>query len=223
MKKRSSLRWIMSLAAFGIALACGPAWAGMMHLKVDTVKSEIVASVLDPLSHLRDLPSNADGSFDIITGEIEGDPDNLASTGHVKLVINATTYNSGNSMRDRNVIGSALETGQYPGIHFESTGIEDVQVVAPGATGNLTVIGNLTIHGTTRQMRIPVSVSMTPDGILTATGEVTFDYTDFGVKVPRLAFLIPTSKQVTVKYRVLTTAPDTAASPTPSAAATGGQ
>jgi polyisoprenoid-binding protein YceI len=136
-------------------------------------------------------------------------------------VINATTYNSGNSMRDRNVIASALETGQYPGIHFDSTRMEDVQVVTPGATGNVTVVGNLTIHGTTREVRCPASVSMSPDGIFTASGEVTFDYTDFGVKAPRLAFLIPASKEVRVKYRVTATRPD--ASGAPPADGSGGQ
>jgi polyisoprenoid-binding protein YceI len=208
MNKRASLPWIGSLVAAGIVFAHRQACAEMMHLKVDTLKSEISAVVNDPLSKLRDIPSDAEGTFDIITGEIDGDPDNAASTGRVKLVINATTYNSGNSMRDRAVIGSALETGQYPGIHFESTRIEDVQVVTPGATGNVTVVGNLTIHGTTRQVRCPVSVSMSPDGILTASGEVSFDYTDFGVKAPRLAFLIPASKDVTVKYRITATRPD---------------
>jgi polyisoprenoid-binding protein YceI len=213
MNKRSSLLWLGSLIAVGILFPRGPVCAETMHLKVDTQKSVISAVVKDPLSNLRDIPSYSEGTFDIITGEIDGDPDNLASTGKVKLVINATTYNSGNSVRDRNVIGSALETGQYPGIHFESTRMEDVQVVTPGATGNVMVVGNLTIHGTTREVRCPVSVSMSPDGIFTASGEIAFDYTDFGVKRPRLAFLIPASKEVSIKYRVIATRPEASGAP----------
>jgi hypothetical protein len=69
MNKRSSLMWVGSLVAAGIVFASHPACAEMMHLKVDTQKSEISAVVKDPLSSLRDIPSYAEGTFDIITGE----------------------------------------------------------------------------------------------------------------------------------------------------------
>jgi polyisoprenoid-binding protein YceI len=149
-----------------------------------------------------------------ISGEIDGDPNNLAATGHVSLVIDATTYNTGNDSRDRHVIHSALQTFNYSAISFESTRIEDVKVEAPGALGTATVVGKLTLHGVTREMNVPVNLSMSPDGIFDATGEITFDYTDFGISPPSLLF-IPAGKEVTVEFQIRAERPSNP-TPTPS-------
>jgi len=189
-------------------------------MEPDDQKTEIKATVAEPLGLLRDHPT-ATGSFQLIKGEIDGDPDNV-TTGHVKLVINATTYDSGNDTRDRAVISSALETAKYQVIIFESTGLEDVQIEVPGVSGSATIVGNLTLHGTTRVMRVPVRVSMTTDGEFSAGGEITFRYTDFGVKVPRLLFALPASDQVTVAFRVVAQRPGTGAAHQQSRRAPGG-
>ena len=178
-------------------------------MEPDYQKTEIKATVTEPLGVFRDHP-NATGSFQLIKGEIDGDPDNV-TTGHVKLVINATTYDSGSDTRDRAVLSSALETAKYQVIIFDSTGLEDVQIEVPGVSGSATIVGNLTLHGTTRIMRVPVRVSMSTDGEFSAGGEVTFRYTDFGVKVPRLLFAIPAGDEVTVAFRVVAQRPGTGA------------
>jgi polyisoprenoid-binding protein YceI len=180
--------------------------AEILHMQPDMVKSDIRATVTEPLGLLRDHP-NATGRFELITGEIAGDPDDVGRTGHVKLVINATTYSSGSDARDRAVIGTALETGKYQTIIFESTRFEDVQVEVPGVSGTAVVVGYLTLHGTRRLMKIPVRVSMSTDGGFSAGGEVTFKYTDFGVKRPWLLFVLPVSDEVTVSFRILAQRP----------------
>jgi len=177
--------------------------AEMMHLAIDPAKTEITASVMEPLSRLRDQ-QYADGTFRVVSGEIDGDPANVAATGHVKLEIDPTSYSSGNDARDRNVLSSTLETRLYDKITFESTRIEDIDMDAP-TVGKATIVGNLTLHGTTLSMRVPVNVSISPEGVLTGSGEVTFKYTDFGMKAPRLLFALPASNEVTVKFRVIAT------------------
>jgi polyisoprenoid-binding protein YceI len=174
--------------------------AATIHLPIDTQASHISATVTEPLARMRDQPRTT-GTFQIITGEVDGDPDNLAATGHVSLVIDATTYSSGSDTRDRHVIHSALQTFNYSAISFESTRIEDIKVEAPGALGTATVVGNLALHGVTREMSVPVRLSMSPDGIFDATGEITFDYTDFGISPPSLLF-IPAGKEVTVEFQI---------------------
>jgi polyisoprenoid-binding protein YceI len=187
--------------------------AATFHLPVDIQASHISATVIEPLARMRDQPQTT-GTFQIITGEIDGDPNNLAATGHVSLVIDATTYNTGNDTRDRHVIHSALQTFNYSAISFESTRIEDVKVEAPGALGTATVVGKLTLHGVTREMNVPVNLSMSPDGIFDATGEITFDYTDFGISPPSLLF-IPAGKEVTVEFQIRAERPSNP-TPTPS-------
>jgi polyisoprenoid-binding protein YceI len=174
--------------------------ATVIHLPIDIQASHISATVNLPLARMRDQPQTT-GTFQFITGEVDADPDNLAATGHVSFVIDATTYDSGSDMRDRHVIHSALQTFNYSVISFESTRIEDIKVEVPGALGTATVVGNLTLHGVTREMNVPVNVSMSQGGILNATGEVTFDYTNFGISPPSLIF-VPAGKMVTVEFQI---------------------
>jgi polyisoprenoid-binding protein YceI len=183
-------------------LYCGIARAAMLKLPVDTQKSRITASVEEPLANLRGV-TTADATFQIASGEIEGDPANAAASGHVNLVIDPTTYNSGSDHRDRAILSSSLETARYPTITFDSTRVENVNVVAPGAMGSATVVGNLTLHGTTRQISVPVNLAMSPEGVFSGDGSVTFDYTDYGVKVPRLLFAIPAGRQVTITFHIV--------------------
>jgi polyisoprenoid-binding protein YceI len=202
------------IAAAGVSAMIG--WAAgadgaMIRLPIDTQNSHISATVTEPLARMRDNPDTT-GTFEIIAGEVDGDPDNLTATGHVSLDIDATSYDSGNSTRDRHVIHYALQTYNYTGIHFESTRIEDVKIVAAGAMGSATVVGNLTLHGVTREMSIPVDLSMSPDGIFDARGEVTFDYTDFGISPPRL-LVLAAGKQVMVSFQIRAERP---AAPSPS-------
>lgn len=202
----------LSLAALAVAtliLAVPSARAEMMHLQIDPQKTEITATVREPLSNLRDQPY-ADGTFQVVSGEIDGDTANVTGTGHIKLVIDATSYSSGVNMRDRNVLSSTLETRLYDKISFESTRIEDIDLETP-TVGKATVVGNLTLHGTTREMRIPVNASVSPEGVFTGSGEVTFKYTEFGMRAPRLLFALPASNEVTIKFRVIATRPATGA------------
>ena len=87
----------------------------------------------------------------------------------------------------------------------------------PGAVGSATVVGNLTLHGTTREISIPVHLSLSPENEFTGDGEVTFRYTDFGVAVPKLAYIFPAGDEVTVKFRIIAKNPQPAASPSASA------
>lgn len=187
------------------------AQAAVLHMPIDTQNSHISATVTEPLARMRDNPDTT-GTFQILSGEVDGDPNNLTATGHVSLEIDATSYDSGNSTRDRHVIHSALETFNYSGINFVSTRIENVNVVAPGAMGSATIVGNLTLHGVTREMSIPVDLSMSPDGIFDARGEVTFDYTDFGISPPRLLVLVA-GKLVKIEFQIRAERPS---NPTPS-------
>ncbi len=67
-----------------------------------------------------------------------------------------------------------LESGKFPKITFRSVGVSNVN----GA--NLTVNGDLTLHGVTKRIAVPVTISATPQ-MLRATGKYVLKQTDFGI------------------------------------------
>src|ERR1700689_444699 len=134
--------------------------AEVLHFTVDTQNSEITATVNEPLSRIN---GSVDGTFQVLNGEIRGPPADPAGPGHVEIVINPTTYHSDSDHRDNVVLRDALETRNYSMIRFVSTRIEDLKMEAPGAMGSATVVGNLLLHGTTREIRVPVEVTLSPD------------------------------------------------------------
>jgi polyisoprenoid-binding protein YceI len=197
-------------ATFATAmLLLGTGQAAPIHLQIDPQKSEIKATVADPLARLRET-GEMEATLRIISGEVDGDPQNPGQTGHVKFVIDATTFDSGDNHRDNVVLGTALDTAEYQTISFESTHLENVQIDVPGKMGHTVVVGNLTLHGTTREIRVPADISLNLDGTLNGDGEVSFNYTDFGVRVPRLLFAFPAGRDVTVHFHVTAEPPNAA-------------
>ncbi len=69
---------------------------------------------------------------------------------------------------------AVLESARFPKIMFRSVGISNVN----GA--NLTVNGDLTLHGVTKRIAVPVTVTATPQ-LLRATGKYVLKQTDFGI------------------------------------------
>ena len=195
------------VATFTITTHAREVKAEILHFDVDLSKTTIVATVDEPLGQ-----GSTDGRFRLISGEVDGDPAKPAETGHVKLVIDATSYSSGLDHRDRKVLSSALETAQYQSITFESRRIDKAEIDAPGALGKATIVGNLTLHGTTRELDVPVSVTLSPDHEFSAEGEVSFDYTQWGVPRPGVLGLAKAGKTVSIRFHVIAMPPITPAS-----------
>jgi polyisoprenoid-binding protein YceI len=176
--------------------------AAPIHLQIDPQKSQITASVADPLARFREY-GRIEATLRIISGEVDGDPEHPGQTGHVKLLIDATSFNSGNNHRDNVVLAEALDTRDYQTIGFESTRLKNVRLDVPGKMGHAIVVGNLTMHGITRRVEVPADVFLDSNGTLGSDGEVSINYADFGVPVPRLLFALPAGREVTVHFHVI--------------------
>lgn len=73
-----------------------------------------------------------------------------------------------------------LESAKYQKIAFKSVSVSDVK-----QTGNeaysFVVNGDLTLHGVTKRIAVPVAATVTPQQ-LRATGKYTLKQTDYGIK-----------------------------------------
>ncbi|HET6567624.1 MAG TPA: YceI family protein [Rhodothermales bacterium] len=111
----------------------------------------------------------------------------------IEIIVPIESFDSGNGNRDSNML-DAVDVDYYPDVHFVST------TIAPGAAGTWNVQGNLTFHGKTRPVQVPVQV--TSDGGV-FEGQGTFDValSDYKVKRPRL-MMVPIDDVIHIAFTV---------------------
>jgi polyisoprenoid-binding protein YceI len=125
--------------------------------------------------------ANVRGQFNRITGTILYDPAEIRNSS-VDIVIEAASIVTGILKRDDHLRSpDFLDVNKYPVITFRSTGIEPVDA------GHARVTGDVTIHGTTRQITVEAEFSgpvKDPfgDGVsMGFTTSATLNREDFGI------------------------------------------
>ena len=73
--------------------------------------------------------------------------------------------------------------------------------IAPNSPADINVIGDLTLHGVTKRMTIPVRVVLIPDGRVHATTDFKIHMPDFGITVPH-NLLVTVNDEVPVRLDV---------------------
>jgi polyisoprenoid-binding protein YceI len=98
----------------------------------------------------------------------------LASS-RIRVEIDAASFRTGHGARDTSVRSARfLDTRRHPVMVF----------VAEKMDGD-TLDGALTVCGTTRPVRLPLELSVLPDGSFTARAAVRIDRTEFGISAAR--------------------------------------
>jgi polyisoprenoid-binding protein YceI len=101
----------------------------------------------------------------------------------VSIEANMDAIVTNDSRRDDNARG-ALDTDEFPTATFVlSQPIELGADAATGAPVQVTAIGDLTIHGTTLPVEIPLEAQLV-DGVVVVVGSVDVVFADYGVSVP---------------------------------------
>jgi polyisoprenoid-binding protein YceI len=77
----------------------------------------------------------------------------------------------------RQMYSEVLEVERYPDITYDCS---RVTITGTGATFSATLNGDLTLHGETRALEVPVRVSMT-GSILKASGQFSVSQRTFGI------------------------------------------
>ena len=101
----------------------------------------------------------------------------------VSVEANMDAITTNDSRRDDNA-RRALDTDEFPVATFELTQpIELGDAAASGEPVAVTAIGDLTIHGTTLPVEIPLEAQLV-DGVVVVVGSVDVVFADYGVSVP---------------------------------------
>ncbi|HTB13343.1 MAG TPA: YceI family protein [Bryobacteraceae bacterium] len=123
-------------------------------------------------------------------GEIEFSPDDLTKSSlHVSAGADSLEVTDDIKSKDRQEMestmnDSVLETAKYPEISFASTSVSASQLGENRYQMSLN--GNLSLHGVTRPVTIPTQVTLLGD-MLRAGGEFTLLQTSFGIALVSVA------------------------------------
>jgi polyisoprenoid-binding protein YceI len=113
-----------------------------------------------------------------------------------------TTLRSDEGNRDRQLQRQGLETGTYPTATFTLTKpIELVSVPADGTTFEATAAGDLTIHGTTRSVEIPVEAKL-ENGVVTVVGSLPILFSDYGMSKPQAMIVLSVEDHGTLEFQL---------------------
>lgn len=124
-----------------------------------------------------------------------------------KIEVKAKSMTTGNSMRDNNTY-KLLEVDKYPMIIFEITGVhsKDLDSIASkddalGKNLSVHVMGNFTLHGTTKEISIPAEVEVSSSSL---KGSASFKIllTDYGMEPPKFA-MFEADNDVDLKARII--------------------
>ena len=102
----------------------------------------------------------------------------------VEISADLTYLVSDDSRRDGRLREQAIETGRFPDATFKLTRPIDLgSVPADGATFDVTATGELTLHGVTNAVSIPLHAVLSGD-VVSVTGSIEIAFVDYGIEKP---------------------------------------
>ncbi len=198
--KRSTLAAATVLAVGGLVAPAGAQGRdGLLRFKINPAQSRITAGVKEPMAMIR---GSAVGTFRVVSGEVQGNPETVRDTGRVEVVIDAASYTTDSDARDRDVRENTVEAQRFPTIRFESTGLSTMEGDRDAA--RLGLRKKLTLHGVTREIDVPVAAKLAPRGRLLAEGTYVFKFEEYGVKRPsKMMGLMTTGDEAKIAFHIV--------------------
>lgn len=121
--------------------------------------------------------------------------------------VDLRTLKSDSSRRDNYLYQNTLETGQFPLATFVLTETDGLDGPLPlGEERTFALIGNLTLHGVTRQVRWEATATRTEDS-LTGTARTTFEMPRFDIVPPKIGPVLAIDETVLLVADITATRP----------------
>lgn len=148
--------------------------------------------------------SDAVGRTDQVTGSIT-----LATSGSTTtltaatITVDTTSIASDESRRDNRMRNEGLQTDTYPTASFTLTQPVEVPAAAlAGTASDLTLTGDLTLHGVTKSVQIPAKAQLV-DGTVQVQGSLSFPLSDYSIVAPNIGgFIVSIADNGTLEFLV---------------------
>jgi carboxymethylenebutenolidase len=136
-----------------------------------------------------------------VEGSVNFDPANPSQIEFSEIKINARTFETDSSRRDRAIrsfiLDSSSDDNQY--ITFKPNNVSNLpKTFRDGETYDLKITGDLTIKDTTREVTFNSKVEFS-NNRLAGAASTTINYSDYGINIPDLDFIASVEDEVELK------------------------
>lgn len=148
-------------------------------------------------------PSDAVGRTTAVSGTIvlAGEPSSLVLQS-AALTVDVSKLSSDEGRRDNRIRTVGLQSDTFPTATFALAGPVTLPVgAATGSEVDVSVAGDLTVHGVTRRVSIPLKARLS-GGALQVVGSITFPFEDFGMTPPSIGGFVSVDDRATMEFRV---------------------
>ncbi len=149
-----------------------------------------------------DAETDAVGRTTDVTGSITLTSDGTTATlTEGTITVDTTTLTSDEDRRDNRLRSEGLQTDQFPTATFTLTQPVEVPAAAlAGTATDVTLVGDLTLHGVTKSVQIPAQAKLA-DGTVQVLGAVTFPLSDYDITAPNIGgFIISIADQGALEF-----------------------
>ncbi len=142
---------------------------------------------------LANLPAESDavGRTSAVTGALtlDGSGTTVQATSGT-ISVDTTQIASDESRRDNRLRSEGLQTDLFPTASFKLTSPVDIPAAAlQGTATDVTLVGDLTLHGVTKSIKIPAQAQLV-NGTISVAGSVAFPLADFDITAPNVGGFI---------------------------------
>jgi polyisoprenoid-binding protein YceI len=147
----------------------------------------------------RDLPNQAIGKTNAVTGEFQVSLDGKPSGKVTNITVDLSKLASDESRRDNRIRTQWLESNKFPNAVFTSTDAQGLPATyTEGQDVTFKLTGNMTIRDVTKPVTFDVTGKLVGDTITgSATAQILMK--DFGIDPPSIAGMLTVKDGVTVK------------------------
>ncbi|MGH2513465.1 MAG: YceI family protein, partial [Candidatus Limnocylindrales bacterium] len=118
------------------------------------------------------------------------------------ITADLTTLQSDDQRRDGQLVRGGIQTGTYPTATFSLTApIELGANPSAGREIDVVATGNLTLHGVTRSVQIPLKARLS-GSIIEVVGSTTIVFTDYGIVKPTSFAVLSIADEGTLEFQV---------------------
>lgn len=154
---------------------------------------------------LANLPAQSDavGRTSAITGQVTIANESGSYTAKdANFTVEVAQLKSDDGRRDNRIRTMGLETGKYPQATFVASGpIAIPQDAVAGKVVTVNAEGDMTLHGTTKKISMPLQVQRNGDRIR-IVGNYEFAWADFGMTAPSVAGFVTVTGNPKLEFDV---------------------